>query len=79
MPKLYPDGITPPSSTKEYYKLKMREYRARNKGKLKAPKPFWKLEVDGKIYIFKDKKDMKISRIKQNEVDKTKHIIFNEK
>ena len=28
MPKLYPDGITPLSSMNEYYKLKMREYRA---------------------------------------------------
>ena len=75
MPKLYPAGTTPPSSTNEYYKLKMREYRAKHKGQLQSPKPYWKLEIDGKIYVFKDKKNIKLSRIKQRDVDTNIHIV----
>ena len=51
----------------------MKEYRIRNKDKLKQ---FWKVEIDDKAYVFKNKKDIKISRIKQNEIDDKKHTVI---
>lgn len=63
MPKLYKEGEIPPSETNEYFKLKMREYRAK-KGAQKQV--YWSLNIDNKTYIFKKKADINISRINKD-------------
>ena len=72
MPKLYKEGEIVPSETNEYYKLKMREYRAR-KGSDKQV--YWTLVIDDKTYVFKRKSDMNISKINKDNIDSNKHII----
>ena len=83
MPKLYKDGEIPPYKTKEYYKLKMREYRKNNpekysqKGRHNSSqkKTFWSITINDKKYIFKTKQEIKISKIKKQDVDKTQDIL----
>ena len=72
MPKLYKEGEVAPSMTNEYYKIKMREYRARKGNEQQA---YWSLTIDNKIYIFKKKADINIKRINKENIDKSKHVI----
>ena len=82
MPKVYKDGEIPPYKTKEYYKMKMREYRKNNPEKYsqkKSKKPTsdtcWSVTINNKKYIFKSKQDINISKIKMQDVDNTQDIL----
>ena len=74
MPKLYKDGEIPPYKTKEYYRQKMREFRA------KQPKQcnqnvYWTITIDNKKYVFKSKSDINIEKIKKADIDKSCDLI----
>ena len=83
MPKVYQEGEIPAYKTKEYYKLKMREYRKKNpekysqKGRRSSSqrKTFWSITINDKKYIFKTKQDIKICKIKKQDVDQTQDIV----
>ena len=74
MPRIYEENQIPPSYTNEYYKRKMREYRQKNKERLK---PCWKLELNDQVYIFKNKKDINLSRIFTKDIDSSMIIVTN--
>ena len=73
MPKIYKNGEIPPYKTKEYYKLKMREYRKKNP--INQTRTLWSITINNKKYVFKTKKDMNISKITSKDVDKNKDVI----
>ena len=73
MPKVYEDGEIPPYKTKKYYRDKMREYRKKNP--TSQTHTLWSITINDKKYIFKTKKDMKISKLTNKDVDKNKDII----
>lgn len=81
MPKIYKEGEIPPYKTKEYYKLKMREYRKNNPAKYSQKKPkipkeiYWSVDINDKKYIFKSKKDIKIAKIEKESIDNSHDIL----
>ena len=73
MPKLYQDGDIPPYKTKEYYKIKMREYRKQNPTSQKNT--LWYITINGKKHIFKSKQDINITKIKKQDIDHNQDVL----
>ena len=73
MPKLYKQDEIPPYKTKEYYKIKMREYRKKNANSQK--RTLYSVMINDQKYIFKSKKDIIINKITRENVDKNNDII----
>ena len=59
--------------SKDYFKLKMREYR-KNKPKYATKHQFYVVDIKGKKYIFRRKIDINIQKIKRKDIDWTKYI-----
>ena len=73
MPKVYKQGEIPAYKTKEYYKMKMREYRKKNPNSQK--RTLYSVMINNQKYIFKSKKDIIINKITRENVDTNNDII----
>ena len=74
MPKLYKEGEIQPYKTKEYYRKKMRHFRA-NQPKQCNKNVYWTITIDNKKYVFKSKSDINIEKINKTDINQLKDVI----
>ena len=74
MPKLYKEGKIPPYKTKEYYRQKMRDFRAK-KPKQCNKNIYWSITIGNQKYVFKSKFDIDIKKLNKTDIDKSQDVI----